>query len=98
MVPLEAMASGLPVLISNVGAAEEIRRVIPEFVIDGYDDAAADEYVHRIELIMSRYEEFSLKARQYAQEYHSMARFKSEWLDLVTGIAQNNYLPEGIRG
>jgi glycosyltransferase involved in cell wall biosynthesis len=87
MVPLEAMACGLPVVISNVGAAPEIKRAIPEFVVDGHDDSAADEYVRRISLILSRYDEFSSKARQYVLDHHSMKRFRHDWLELVEGIA-----------
>lgn len=88
LVPLEAMACGVPVVISNVGAASEIRRVIPEFVVDGYDDAAADEYVRRIDLIRSRYDEFSRKARQYVLEHNSMQKFRRDWVALVEGVAQ----------
>lgn len=86
MAPLEAMACGLPVVISNVGAGPEIKRAIPEFVVDGYDDGAADEYVRRINLIRSDYVAFSRKARQYVLDHHSLQRFRSDWTALVEGM------------
>lgn len=86
LVPLEAMACGLPVVISNVGAAPAIKRYIPEFVVDGHEDDAAGEYVRRINLILGRYDEFSDKARQYAQKHHSMQKFRQDWVELIEAL------------
>ena len=83
MVPLEAMACGRPVVISNVGFAPSLKREIPEFVVDGYDDGAVEEYARRILLILSRYEEFSTKARHYVLRHHSYNKFREAWLDTV---------------
>lgn len=86
LVPLEAMACGVPVIISNVGVSSEIRRVIPEFVVDGHDDAAVAEYQRRLELIQGNYEDYSHKAREFVVKFYAYDRFKAEWLALVDEI------------
>lgn len=86
LVPLEAMACGLPVVISNTGFAEELKSVIPEFVVDGHDDAAVDEYIARLEMLRENYATFSRRARQFVLEHYPLMRFKREWQKLAVEV------------
>lgn len=86
MVPIEAMACGLPVVMSNVGIGQKIKKEIPEFVVEGYDDRSINEYINRIHIIESDYEHYSKIAREYVLKYHSFEVFKQEWLLLVKNI------------
>ena len=86
LVPLEAMACGLPVIISNVGFARDLQKQIPEFVVDGYDDVAVEEYLRRLAIIEANYEDFSQRARQFAVQHHSLARFRRDWLGVIDDI------------
>lgn len=88
LVPLEAMACGLPVVIGNTGFAAELRKEIPEFVVDGHDATAVDEYAARLILLKDDYATFSRRARQFALEHYSLTRFKAEWQALVVEICE----------
>ena len=86
MAPLEAMACGLPVVMSNVGVGSELKRQIPEFVVDGWNDAAIKEYLARVEIIERDYGEYSRRAREYVVEHNSIEQFERKWVDLIMGI------------
>lgn len=84
MAPLEAMACGLPVVMSNVGLGPELKRFLPEFVADGYDAA---EYLQKIRHIEKNYENFSRKARAYVEQHHAFDNYKKMWLELIETVA-----------
>jgi glycosyltransferase involved in cell wall biosynthesis len=86
MAPLEAMACGLPSIISDVGFAAHLRSQIPEFVVSGYDEAAVERYLEAVGVIRRNYEEFSFKARAYAVAHHSYDQFRTAWLSLVNEV------------
>jgi len=90
LVPLEAMACGLPVVISNTGFASVLKEWIPEFVVDGHDEAAVTEYQRRLVSIQENYEYFSRKAREFVIKFYAFDRFKAEWLALVDEIHAGN--------
>ena len=83
MVPLEAMSCGLPIIMSNVGLGPELKKIIPEFVVEDYDNC---EYYKRIKLIENNYEEYSKKARNYVEKYHSYQTYKKQWLELIERV------------
>jgi len=87
IVPIEAMACGLPVVISNVGMAWELKRAIPEFVVDGWGDDAVDNYVGRIKTILADWVLFSKKARDFTVRNYSIDIFQKKWLDLIYKIS-----------
>lgn len=84
MVPLEAMACGVPVVIGNVGLGPELKNVIPEFVVETYD---ADAFARKIRHIEAHYETYAGKARRYVERYHAFDRFERAWLDTITQVA-----------
>ncbi len=82
IVPLEAMACGIPVIMSPVGYANEIRKEIPECVVDDWNP---DTYMNRIREIDPIREQLSKKCRKFAEK-HSLQHFKKNWLDLVENL------------
>lgn len=84
---LEAMSCGLPTITGNVGIGPVLKDAIPEFVVDGYDDKAVDEYYDKIRRIEENYEEFSKKAREYIMKNHSYEEFKNKWLEVINYIS-----------
>lgn len=83
LVPLEAMSSGLPIVMVDVGIGTALKDLIPEFVIEA---AAADlpaAFAERIALIEGRYDEFACRAREYVLAQNSYQQFKEQWRSLV---------------
>jgi len=83
MVPLEAMACGLPIVMSNVGLGPELKKKIPEFVVDGWEE---NLFIKKINLIENNYEYYSKKAREYILKYHSFNIYKEKWLNLLERV------------
>jgi glycosyltransferase involved in cell wall biosynthesis len=83
MVPLEAMACGMPVIMSNVGFGPELKREIPEFVVDGWNDIAIAEYLKRAAIIEGNYREYARRAREYVVKHNSLEQFERKWVDLI---------------
>ena len=86
MVPLEAMACGMPIVMSTVGLGPQLKKMIPEFVVDGYDE---NEYIKKIQHIEKNYDEYSQKARNYVEEYHSFENYKKQWIELIERVAND---------
>lgn len=84
MVPLEAMACGLPIVMNNIGLGPELKKKIPEFVVDGWDEK---NFIEKIKLIENNYEYYSKKAREYVLKYHSFNIYKEKWLNLIQRVA-----------
>ena len=88
MAVLEAMACGCPVLTSNVGIGPDLKKEIPEFVINGWDEKSIEEYLKRIKLIESNYEKFSKKARDYIIKNHTLKIYKKQWIKTLNKISK----------
>jgi len=83
MAPLEAMACGMPVVMSNVGFGPELKREIPEFVVDGWNEVAIVEYPKRVAIIEGNYREYARRAREYVVKHNSLEQFERRWMDLI---------------
>jgi glycosyltransferase involved in cell wall biosynthesis len=83
LAPLEAMSCSVPVVISNVGLGPELMEEIPDFVVDGYNDAAIEEYLQKIDKILKNYDYYSQLARAYVLKHHSKEVFCEKWSHVI---------------
>lgn len=89
MVPLESMACGTPVVISNVGIGPELLKIIPEFVVTGYDNEAIMLYKKRISEILDNYDQYSKLARDYVINNFDINQFEKKWVEVIKGKYEN---------
>jgi glycosyltransferase involved in cell wall biosynthesis len=87
---LEAMSLGLPVLTSRAGNGLDLKKNIPEFVVESTGRDAYQEYCEKIRIILSRYDFYSQKARQYVQEKHSLEKYFATWNEVVQRVMQRS--------
>jgi len=83
LVPLEAMACGVPVIMGHTGVGTELCKTIPEFVVSGWSDTVENEYMRRMEIINSNYDHYSHLARKFVVQNYSYEIFKEKWLELI---------------
>lgn len=79
IVPLEAMACGIPVIISPVGYANEIKKELPECVVNDWNPKS---YFERLKVINDDYASISKRCRAFAEK-HSLKQFKKNWLSFI---------------
>lgn len=79
IVPLEAMACGIPAIMSPVGYANEIKKELPECVVDDWNP---DSYFIRLKEIDNDYTSLSKRCRAFAEK-HSLNQFKKNWLSFI---------------
>lgn len=87
MVPVEAMACGLPVIMGEVGIGLVLRECIPDFIVKGHDNGAIEEYISKAELIMMNYSYYSKKAREIVIRKFSYPVFRNKWCELIEQIS-----------
>jgi glycosyltransferase involved in cell wall biosynthesis len=89
LAPIEAMACGKPVIMSNIGIANEIAKwsnFLSSLIIDGFDPMA---YLQKIEYLKNDdlfYEKVCRESRAYALQNHSLQKFSREYLNLIEKI------------
>ena len=81
MVPAEAMASGLPLLMHPVGIGFKLQESLSDFVIENFLDEA--ELSKKIDNIKNNYKKYSDLSRKYAEENFSLDVFKEQWLKIL---------------
>lgn len=80
LVSLEAMACGCPVIVRPVGYGFDIKREIPEFVVESED---IEEYIDKIRLVSRNRDYYAKKALEYVSNYHSVEKFEENWISLI---------------
>ena len=81
MVPAEAMAAGLPILMHPVGLGAELKKEIPLYVIDDFlDEKVLNE---KIKEIKDNYDYYSNLSRKYAIDHFSLDQFKKKWINIL---------------
>jgi len=88
LAPLEAMSCGLPIVMSETGYGIDIKKKIPEFIIDFKDRENEDKYIEKINIINENHSYFSKAAREYVVKNFNNISFKSNWKSFLheTGI------------
>tara|TARA_Y100000310_G_C20682593_1_gene816854 strand:+ start:2452 stop:3429 length:978 start_codon:yes stop_codon:yes gene_type:complete len=81
---LEAMACACPVITTPTGYGVDIKKEIPEFVVDKVDDIS--EFQERIETITNNRKAYGRKARSYFFDHHHPKAFKKAWISLVENL------------
>lgn len=88
LVPLEAMACGIPILMGNVGVGIDIKKKLPEFVVETEGRNAADAYAERIRLLLDSYDRYPSVCRQFVIDNFNVGKFKEEWTSLVNNMLE----------
>jgi glycosyltransferase involved in cell wall biosynthesis len=83
LITLEAMACGCPVITTEVGYGQDIKKEIPEFVVDLNNPEYLDEFLEKYNLITQNRKDFSEKALVYFNKNHNLEKFKSKWVSLI---------------
>ena len=80
--PLEAMSVGIPIIISNVGIASEIRTYCEDFILIDWSVKSINK---RIKKIKKNYCFYSTKSLEISKKF-SIAKFESEYVKLFEKI------------
>lgn len=83
LVPIEALACGVPIIMNSVGVASDLKSIEPIFVVQNNDP---EEYNLKIVQILNNYDYYSKKAREIAEMYFSKKVFAERWLNLLKEI------------
>jgi glycosyltransferase involved in cell wall biosynthesis len=78
---LEAMACGCPLLTTPTGYGYDIRKEIPNFVAETFN-----EFMAKYLLVINEREKYSEKALDYFNQFHNPKDFESRWVSLVESI------------
>lgn len=84
LVTLEALACGCPVVTTPTGYGADIKKEIPEFVVENPENL--EDYIREIREIKRDKKKYSRKARSYFEEHHNPEKFKKEWINLIENI------------
>lgn len=79
LVPLEAMASGLPIVMANVGFADHLFQEIPEFVVQNRDPHL---FYERVQEVLKEKEKFSKQAVDFVRTFYPIEKFTKQWKEL----------------
>jgi len=86
---IEAMASGLPILISRVGHTREISKKesrLAEFVLEDLDPDLFVKKINQLKNNEKLRRELGRREREYVLKNNSLEIFKEKWLNLVKSL------------
>ena len=95
---IEAAASGLPVVATNVGGPVEIIKNCPNGVlVDPLDNPKIEEAIYNILTDQAKWEGFSKSGTEAARQYYSWSSHADTYITAVKGVL-GQYRQEKIRG
>ena len=89
---IEAMATGLPILITRVGHAREIARKEPRLAEFIFEDLNPELFVQKINQLKNNGQlrrELGRIEREYVLKNNSLEIFKEKWLNLVKSLVRD---------
>ena len=86
LVPLEAMACGMPVIMNYTGIGKSLVKFEEKFVAMNNN---TDEYETQIKEIMTNYEYYSKKAEEIVKKNYSFQGYKDSWIKLIKERVRN---------
>lgn len=89
---MESLAMGKPVIVSNIGGLPEIvTNGVNGYVVESHSiKSLSDALIKMEQLDIEKYEEFSKKAKQIAQEKFSWVTYTDKLLELYKDLLQQN--------
>jgi glycosyltransferase involved in cell wall biosynthesis len=84
LVVIEALASGVPVLMRRTGVGADLACVLPECVLA--DNATAEDWEKAIDAVLNDRERIVREGHVFAKAYLDRVRFDRDWREMITRL------------